>query len=122
MASTSEELPISTSRAAKVARLARDAARSFDEVVDATSGRGRWATPGRDGAVEGAIAVARPDGRFDVELHLVARPVPLHPLGERIRERLERDARNAGVAELVGPVDIAFEDVVETPANGGERS
>jgi hypothetical protein len=122
MASTPQELPVSVSRAGRVARVARDAARSLDEVADATSGRGRWATPDRDGAVGGAIAVARPDGRFDVELHLIARPVPLHALGERIRERIDRDARQAGVAELVGPVDIVFEDVEEAPGRRAERS
>jgi hypothetical protein len=122
MASTPQELPVSVSRAGKVARLARDAARSLDEVAGATSGGGRWATPDRDGAVEGAIAVARPDGRFDVELHLVARLVPLHALGERIRERIDRDARRAGIVELLGPVDIVFENVEPAPARQVERS
>lgn len=110
------------SRAAAVARLALDAARSLDGVVDATSGRGRWITPDRNGVVPGAIAVVRPDGRFDVELHLVAGVVPLHPLGERIRDRVERDARVAGVGELIGPVHVAFEDVEEASAPAGAKS
>ncbi|MBA2566876.1 MAG: hypothetical protein ACR2IN_05615 [Thermoleophilaceae bacterium] len=100
-----------------MARLALDAARSLDGVVDSTSGRGRWVTPDRNGVVPGAIAVVRADGRFDVELHLVADLVPLHPLGERIRDRVERDARVAGVADLIGPVHVAFEDVDEAPAH-----
>ena len=104
-----------------MARLALDAARSLDGVVDATSGRGRWVTPDRNGVVSGAIAVVRPDGRFDVELHLVAGLVPLHPLGDRIRERVERDARVAGVAELIGPIHVAFEDVEAAPASAGAQ-
>ena len=107
------------SRAAALARLTLDAARSIDGVVDATSGRGRWVTPDRNGVVPGAIAVVRADGRFDVELHLVAGLVPLHPLGERIRDRIDKDARKAGVSELVGPVHIAFEDVGEASAFAG---
>ena len=114
------------SRAAAIARLALDAACAFQGVLGGTSGRGaRWKTPDRDGAVLGAIAVARADGRFDVELHLIARPVPLHPLGERIRDRIDRDARKAGVSELVGPIHIAFEDIEEKPqssASAGRAS
>lgn len=124
MASKAGKLPAASpekppSRAATVARLALDAARALDGVVDATSGRGRWVTPDRSDPVAGAVAVVRADGRFDVELHLVAGLVPLHPLGERIRDRIEREARKAGVSELVGPVNIAFEDVEEkAPASG----
>ncbi len=124
MASTSGKSPAAIpekppSRAATVARLALDSARALDGVVDATSGRGRWVTPDRSDPVAGAVAVVRADGRFDVELHLVAGLVPLHPLGERIRDRIDKDARKAGVSGLVGPVHIAFEDLAEDgPAPG----
>ncbi len=119
MASTSGKPPVASiqkppSRAATVARLALDAARALDGVIDGTSGRGRWVTPDRSDPVSGAIAVVRADGRFDVELHLVAGLVPLHPLGERIRDRIDKDARKAGVDGLIGPVNIAFEDVDES--------
>ena len=61
----------------------------------------------------GVVATARPDGRFDVELHLIARPVPLLPLGEEIRSRVVAAATKDGLTERLGLVDIGFEDLVE---------
>jgi hypothetical protein len=37
--------------------------------------------------------------------------VALHPLGDAVRARVERDVAVVGLADRLGPVDIAVEDV-----------
>ena len=50
-------------------------------------------------------------GRYDVDLHLVARLVPLPHLAERVRSRVTKAVQRAGLAERLGPVSIRFEDL-----------
>lgn len=68
------------------------------------------ATPGVGSAASTAVAI--PGGRFGVALRLVAELVPLRPLADEVRSRVVTEAASAGLAEAVGPVDIAIEDVV----------
>jgi hypothetical protein len=56
-------------------------------------------------------ACAQADGRYGVDLHLIARPVPLHPLAVEVRERIVRTAVAAGLDEKLGDVDLTFESV-----------
>lgn len=83
------------------------------------AGVGRlWATDDRGEVLEGVLAVARPDARFDLELHLVgAWPLPpLAGLAEKIRKGVERAASAAGLGDRMGSLSISFEDVLEPAA------
>ena len=109
--------PRPPSRVARLARLARDTALAVEGVANATSGpRGVWATPDRDDPVPGVVATAQRDG-YDLSLHLVAEPVPLHPLAEQVRERVRARAEEALPDVRLGPIAVAFEDVAEPPAS-----
>ena len=61
------------------------------------------------------MAAARPDARFDVELHLVAQwPFEsLFALADEVRRRVQRAAARADLDGILGQVTVAFEDVRE---------
>lgn len=111
------------SLAARVARAARDAVVGVEGIVDVTAGPfGRHVTPDRNGAVAGVVATALSDRAYELALHLIAEPVPLYPLADRVRHGVR-----VGVAEAfpdvgIGPVSVAFEDLVghrfREPAEG----
>ena len=61
--------------------------------------------------VDGVVCAALPDGRYQLSLHLVAAMVALRPLADAVRARVERDVAIAGLAERLGPMDVAVEDV-----------
>ncbi len=104
-----------------LARLALDAARDVPGVISADAGRfGTRVTADREERLPGVLATALADGGYAVELYLVCEAVPLHPLAERIRERVERAAASAGLAAALRYVDVAIEDVV-TPDETGIR-
>ncbi len=69
-------------------------------------------TADREERLPGVVATALAGGGYGVELHLVTEVVPLLPLGDRVRSRVERAASSAGLADLLGRVDITIEDVV----------
>lgn len=98
----------------RLARLALDAALAVDGVVRSDPGplRVRITAEGQD-RVPGVVSAALADGRYEVSLYLVTLMVPLHPLADRIRSRVARAASQAGLDDLLGPIDIAFEDLVE---------
>ena len=101
---------------ARLARAALDAARSLPQVAGGVRGaQGVWATADADGLLEGVTAVARVDGRYDVELHLVAQwPIgSLYALADEVRGRVARAADRSGLADTVGEVSVSFEDVRE---------
>lgn len=97
----------------QLARLSLEAALAVRGVVGAHSGPValRATVEGRE-RVAGVVVAAIGGGRFSVELHLVGGLVPLHPLAERVRDRVERAAAKAGLRDALGPVDITFEDVL----------
>lgn len=101
------------SLAARVARAARGAVVGVEGIADVTAGPfGRHVTPDRNSAVAGVVATALPHGAYELELHLVAQPVPLHALADRVRHGVR-----AGLAEAlpevgIGPISVAFEDLV----------
>jgi hypothetical protein len=98
-----------------LARLAFDAALAVKGVagVDSGAGGARGTFAGGE-RVPGVVCAAVPGGVYGVELYLVARPVPLHPLAERVREGVQENARRAGLGVLLGPIDVAFEDLVDS--------
>lgn len=90
-----------------------NAALSAEGAVSGHSGSlGVHVTAGPQGPVPGVVAVARADGRYDVGLHLVAEPVSLYDLAERVRELVLQWAKVEELAPLVGRIDVSFEDVV----------
>lgn len=99
----------------ELARLALGEALATNGVIGAVEGpRGFWVTVADGERLGGVTALALSDGRYEVALHLVSRLlVPLHPLAERIRLRIERAAAEAGLADVLGPIEIAFEDTGE---------
>ena len=104
-----------------LARLALDAALGVPGVVSADAGRsGTRVTVDGEERLPGVLATALADGGYAVELYLVSEVVPLHPLAERIRDRVERAAASAGLAAALRNVDVAIEDVV-TPGETGIR-
>ncbi|MBB4660478.1 hypothetical protein [Conexibacter arvalis] len=58
------------------------------------------------------LAIAEPDGRYGIELRLVAELVPLHALAEAIRARVRRAAAHAGLEASLGEIDVEFADLL----------
>ena len=104
-------------------RLARLAGRVIARAdgVTATSGpAGRWRTVAAQQTIPGVLAVEDPQGRVEVELHLVAQwppQVPLALLGEQVRGDVRRSAATAGLAQALGAVAISFDDVQDESAS-----
>ncbi len=97
----------------RLARLALDAALGVAGVVSSHTGRlGTRMTPDREERLLGVVATARAAGGYGIELHLVTEVVPLPQLADLVRSRVERAASSAGLADVLGPVDITIEDVV----------
>lgn len=97
----------------QLARLALDAALGVDGVVSSHAGRlGTRVTADRGERLPGVLATALAGGGYGVELHLVTEVVPLHQLADRVRWRVARAASSAGLADVLGPVDVTIEDVV----------
>lgn len=96
--------------------VARDAALTVDGVADVERGVvGAVVSLPGGRSLPGVMVVGRADGRYDVGLALVARPVRLGPLAERVREVVAAAARSAGVAGALGRIDVGFADL-EGPA------
>ncbi|MDP9400463.1 MAG: hypothetical protein M3P39_05860, partial [Actinomycetota bacterium] len=57
------------------------------------------------------VRVGAGAARFDVDLRLTVRPVPLPALAEAIRAAVLAAAASAGLAELVGAVNVVFADL-----------
>jgi hypothetical protein len=100
----------------RLARAALEAARSLPQVAGGVRGaKGLWATSDAGGVLEGVTAVARVDGRYDVELHLVVQwPLgPLYSLADEVRARARRAAERSGLGDAMGEVSVSFEDLHE---------
>ena len=98
----------------RLARVALEAAIALPEVAAGVRGRQRvWATADAGEILEGVVATARPDARFDVELHLVAQwPFgPLFALADQVRARVRRAAARVDLDGILGQITVAFEDV-----------
>lgn len=105
---------VSSSTRFELAGIARAAACAVPGVVALSSGpHRRWLTVDRDGSVPGVVCLPLAAGGFCLELHLVARMTPLVELAETVRDRVEQDAARAGLADEIGRIDVAFEEIDE---------
>ena len=98
----------------RVARAALQAALHAPGVVGSDPGPSRLrvtADPLADPLV-GVSAIAQADGRYAVDLSLVADMVPLHELAEQVRERVRKRARGERLEEVVGSINVDFAYVV----------
>jgi hypothetical protein len=101
----------------RLARVGLEAATGMPEIAAGVRGRHRlWATVDAGEILKGVVATARPDGRFDVELHLVAEwPFgSLFALADQVRTRVQRAAARVGLDDLLGSITVGFEDVLDT--------
>jgi hypothetical protein len=104
--------PPTPSERVELVRLALMHALAVDDVLRADAGPlGTRVTLDGSERLAGVTAAALADGRYSLTLHLVVRIVPLLPLADRIRARIERGASRAGLEQALGPIDIVFEDV-----------
>ncbi len=105
-----------SSERVRLSRLALAQALAVEGVIRADSGPlGTQVTLDGRERLAGVTAAALPEGRYGVTLHLVAQLVPLHELGGRIRARIKRAASLAGIGDALGPVDLVFEDIADSP-------
>lgn len=110
--SSPAEVPASASLRLRLAALVRAAVLATPGVVGLDAGRTGIRMTASDGLrVDGVVCAALPGGRYQASVHLVAAIVPLHPLADAVRARVQRDAASAGLAALLGPVDVVVEDV-----------
>jgi hypothetical protein len=113
--SRNARVPWASSPRSRLARVALDAATALPEIAGGVRGAQRiWATADAGGILEGVVAAARPDARFDVELHLVAQwPFEsLFVLADHVRRQVQRATARADLDGMLGPVTVAFEDVL----------
>ena len=106
------DVPASASVRLRLAALARAAALATRGVVGLDAGpTGMRMTASAGLRVDGVECLAVGDGRHQVSVHLVAEMVALRPLADAVRARVERDVAVAGLADRLGRVDVAVEDV-----------
>jgi hypothetical protein len=98
----------------RVARAALQAALATPGVLGSDSGpsRGRvTADPDSDPLI-GVLATAQSDGRYAVDLSLVADMVPLPALAEEVRARVRRRVDGEELGDVLGVVNVEFAYVV----------
>jgi hypothetical protein len=97
----------------RLARAALQAALAVPGVVRGEAGGGvPRVTLDATGRLDGVLAVAQPDGRYAIELRLVARLVPLQALAEAVRARVRTAAARAELDASLGEVDVEFADLL----------
>jgi hypothetical protein len=98
----------------RVARAALQAALEVPGVLGSDSGpSGRRVTADPDsGPLIGVLATAQSDGRYAVDLSLVADMVPLPALAEEVRARVRRRVDDEELGEVLGVVNVEFASVV----------
>ena len=113
----------------RLARLALDAALALPDVLGGEAGpHGVRVTADRPGVLRGVSVTADGEGRYAVDLRLVARVVPLVPLSEEIRQRVRLRAGREGLEDELGLVNVEFgrlvtdEEVVAEAALAAEAA
>ena len=110
--SSPADVPASASVRLRLAVIARAAALATRGVVGLDAGRAGLRMTASEGLrVDGVVCAALSDGRYQLSVHLVAEVVALRPLADAVRARVERDVAIAGLADRLGPVDVAVEDI-----------
>lgn len=99
----------------RLARLAAEAVASTDGVTATAGPAGHWRTHDGGRAIPGVVATVVPEGRVEIALHVDALwpPEPLEVLAGTLRDRLQRFAATAGLRDRLGPVEVAFHDLLE---------
>lgn len=94
----------------RLARLALAAALAAPDVFEGEVGPNRLRVTADPpaGLLRGVSVTAEPDGRYGVDLRLVAGLVPLPALGEEVQRRVRQSARRAGLAEQLGGINVEF--------------
>ena len=115
--------PRPTTTRAELARVAAAAALSVDGVVELRAGDPPvFITDLGTERVAGVSVVASEPGRYEIALSIVARLVPLHALGTRVRQVVRERVRIAGLADELGEVTVHVDDVLAAatlPASPG---
>ena len=98
----------------RVARAALQAALEVPGVLGSDSGpSGRRVTADpASGPLIGVLATAQSDGRYAVDLSLVADMVPLPALAEAVRARVRKRVDGEQLADVLGAVNVEFASVV----------
>jgi hypothetical protein len=93
-----------------LARLALDVVSTIPGVVGTDAGPGGLYVTADPpfGILRGVSVIAQSEGGYELDLCLVARMVPLLPLGEEIRRRLRARAAREGLADQLGTVNVEF--------------
>jgi len=96
----------------RLARLALAAALTVPDVVRAEAGLGStFVTVDFPAPLRGVSVVAEADGRYEVALRLVARPVPLYALGDTVRAQILALAEGEALAAAIARIHVDFVDV-----------
>ena len=98
----------------RVARAALQAALGVPGVLGSDSGpsRGRVTADPDSGPLIGVLVTAQSDGRYAVDLSLVADMVPLPALAEEVRARVRRRVDGEQLGDVLGAVNVEFAYVV----------
>ena len=98
----------------RLAQLALDAALSTAGVQGADVGPHRLCatSAGASGTVRGVAVVAQADGRYSIDLCLVAGIVPLLELADEVRRRVRTRADREGMADFLGELNVEFTRVM----------
>jgi hypothetical protein len=115
MASVSFDRPqVGESVRVRVARAALQAALAMPGVLGSDSGpsRGRVTADPDSGPLIGVLVTAQSDGRYAVDLSLVADMVPLPALAEEVRARVRKRVDGEQLGDVLGAVNMEFAYVV----------
>jgi hypothetical protein len=98
----------------RAARAALEAALATPGVLGSDSGpsRGRVTADPDSGPLIGVLVTAQSDGRYAVDLSLVADMVPLPALAEEVRTRVRRRVDGEVLGDVLGVVNVEFAYVV----------
>jgi hypothetical protein len=98
----------------RVARAALQAALDVPGVLGSDRGRGgvRVTADPASGPLIGVSATAQSDGRYAIDLSLVADMVPLPALAEEVRSGVRRRADGEQLGSVLGAVNVEFASVV----------
>ena len=93
-----------------LARLALDVVSMIPGVAGTDAGPGGLCVTADPpfGVLRGVSVIAQPDGRYEVDLCLVARMVPLLPLADDVRRKVRARAARESLADRLGNVNVEF--------------
>lgn len=105
-----------------LARVAREVVAQLPGA--ALSAGSRWVTADGPETIRGLLVSVQPDGRYELELHLIVAwpPPPLTLLAGDLRRRVHGAAQSAGLEAQLGQMQIYFDAVLgpDDPPAGGE--